>query len=88
MPSIHIYYENNGMVSEHIWNPNIDIDSLVDWWHNMTEGFFDVTKLNGRITEVKNQDPDPRWCLFVSDGEMYFSLGDKYFERECSAGIV
>ena len=86
MPSIHIHIENNNMVSEHIWNPSVDVESLVVWWDSLTDEQIDsirrnVNTLDGHVDQSANVDPDPRWCLFVSDDEAHFSLGDKYFMK-------
>ena len=90
--NIHIHIENDDTVSSHTWKPNVDINQLIDWWHSIdnedSKAIIREVKTLGRIVKCLDDDPDPRWCLFLSNDGIYFTLGDKYFKKEVIYGIV
>jgi len=89
---IHIHIEEQETYSQHTWKPNTTLDGMVDWWHSLTSEDIQSIRSSvctlGNVTKFKEEEPDPKWCLFLSEDEAHLTLGDKYFMRNDIYGIV
>lgn len=82
---IHIHIEEQESFSQHTWKPNVALDDLIQWWHSLTDEEIQSIRLKvkslGNVTKFRENEPDPKWCLFLSEDEAHLVLGDKYFVK-------